>query len=84
MPTFVVILDEESPEAWDNIRNNWPAPKHYIHNKHIAYIREDTKLTAEVADTVGIGKDMLGIVYQVVYRSGFTSSSLVEWLEKYT
>ena len=82
MPIFAVMLDEENPEAWENVRSNWPAPHHHILDTRVAYVKDDTKLTAEVADTVGIGKDIPGMVIQADYKYGFTSASLVEWLEK--
>ena len=83
MPIYVLILDREDPAVWENVRSSWPAPDHHIHDGRVAYVKDDTRLTAEVAKTAATQDRFYGIVIQADYKSGFTSSSLVEWLNKY-
>lgn len=82
MSTFLIILDRPDKEAWEKIKNDWPAPNHHIHDDRIAFVVDGTLLTADISEKVGIGSEMGGIVSQIDFYSGHTSSSLVEWLKK--
>ena len=84
MSLYMIVLDQESPDLWEKVRTNWPAPTHYIHDARVAFVRDDKSLTSDIAEKIGIQKDAAGIVAQTDYYSGFTSSSLVEWLGKFS
>ena len=84
MPVYVLILDQEDPQVWENVRSNWPAPNHHIHDERVAYVKDDTKITSEVAETAAVGDKFLGVVVQADYKAGYTSPSLVEWLNKFS
>ena len=83
MPIYVLILDQEDPNVWENVRSNWPAPDHHIHDSRVAFVKDDTRLTSEIAETAATEDRFLGVVVQADYKSGFTSASLVEWLRKF-
>ena len=83
MSLYVIILDRPEPKVWETVKQTWPVPAHHIHDERVAFVKDDTRLTAEVKETVGITSGTAGIVIQADYYSGFTSSSLVEWLAKY-
>ena len=84
MPLYMIVLDEENSELWESVETNWPAPNHHIHDKRVAFVRDDKSLTSDIAKTIGIQKNASGIVTQADYYSGFASSSLVEWLGKFS
>ncbi len=81
MTIYVISLDQPSGSAWETVKAKWPDS--YLHNDHIAFVQDDNKrLTSEIADDMGIGSDLSGMIIQLDYYSGFTSSPLVEWLGK--
>ena len=83
MPLYVLILDTENSTVWENVKKNWPAPAHHIHDERVAFINDDKLLTGDISEKAGIKKESPGIVAKIDYYSGFTSSKLVEWLSKY-
>lgn len=74
-------LTPPSETSWDEIKRNWPSA--YVHRNTVAFVTDDgSKLTQEIADTAGISDAREGIVIQLDYYSGYTDSTLVEWLSK--
>ena len=82
MKIFTVVLDRPNETLWANLKSNWPEA-HYIHDDRVAFVvDEDTRLTAEIAKSIGIADGKSGLVIQMDYLSGHTTSSLVEWINK--
>lgn len=78
---YAIILDKPNETAWDNVRQIWP--RHYIADERVAYVVSENELTAAVAEKAGIKADGLnGVVIQMDYFSGFSSSALAEWVSK--
>ena len=81
MSLYVIILNHSNATVWQNVRAEWP--QHHIMDDRIAFVSADNTLTADIARAAGIGPDEAsGIVVQMDYFSGHTSSSLVEWISK--
>ncbi len=81
MPLYAILLNEPNESAWDKVRETWP--KHYVFDNRLALISTENVLTADVARDAGIGADgVSGIVMQMDFYSGHTSSTLVEWISK--
>ena len=83
MPLYILVLDKTDPQIWENVRKNWPAPDHHIHDDRVAFVKDNKRLTAEISEKAGIGNKSAGLVIQADYYSGRTSSPLVEWLERF-
>ena len=82
MAIYLIVLDRPNNGAWEKVKNNWPAPNHFIHDDRVAVILDDKLLTSDVSEKVGIGNGVSGIVSQMDFYSGHTSSRFVEWLKK--
>lgn len=79
---YAVVLDKPNDSVWEKIKSGWP-DTHYVHDERMAFVvDEDTKLTAEIAESAGIAEGVSGMVIQMDYFSGRSNSSLVEWINK--
>ena len=82
MALYAIFLNEPSDDEWAQVREAWQT--HHIFDDRLAFISADNALTAEVAKASGIGADdASGIVIQMDFYSGHTSTSLVEWISKH-
>ena len=82
MAIYLIVLDNPNDSVWERIKEDWPAPDHYIHDERVATILDGKVLTADVAEKIGIGDSVGGIVVQMDFYAGHTSARLVEWLKK--
>ena len=83
VPVYTVILTEEHPEAWENLKKEWPEDSHIINGRQAFVVSH--LLTSEIAEKIGIksGSDgATGMVVQMDYYSGTGPPSAVEWLDK--
>ena len=81
MSFYAIILDRPDAAAWEAIPNLWP--DHLIEDERFALISAENAVTAKIAEQIGIGADgAAGIVIQMDFYAGFTSSSVVEWIAK--
>ena len=81
MSLYAILLNEPSEAAWKKVKETWP--KNHVFDDRLALISTDNVLTADVARDAGIGADgASGIVIQMDFYSGHTSSTLVEWISK--
>lgn len=82
MALYLIILDKPAAGPWEAIPEHWP--DHLIIDDRVAYISADSKtLTANIAEKVGIGPEgPAGVVVQMDFFAGFSSSSLAEWISK--
>ena len=82
MALYAIVLNEPNDDAWAQVRETWPI--HHIFDDRLAFISADNALTAEVSKASGIGAEgTSGIVMQMDFYSGHTSTSLVEWISKH-
>ncbi len=81
MSFYVIILDTPNEAAWETIQEHWP--DHLISDSRLAFISAENAVTAKIADQIGINADGAhGIVIQMDFYGGYTSSSIVEWISK--
>lgn len=92
--TYVVILQQESAEAVDLLKQNYPGNAHYAVNSRLYFIRT-ADLIGGICEKVGILKDeksgdqvvkTRNLVSGVVLRlngisAGFASSDVWDWLD---
>ena len=82
MAIYLIVLDRPNKEVWGKVESDWPAPNHHIHDDRVALVLDNTLLTSDVSEKIGIGSEASGVVSQMDFYSGHTSRRLVEWLKK--
>ena len=70
MPLYVLVLDQPDSQVWENVRHNWPAPNHHIHDNRVAFVKDETRLTSEIAKTAATDDKFSGVIVQADYYSG--------------
>ena len=81
MSIYMILLDEPDEGAWETIPEHWS--DHLIFDDRLAFISAENAVTAKIAEQIGIGPDGAnGMVIQMDYYAGRTSTSIVEWLAK--
>ena len=83
MSLYAVILTRPSEDAWAAVRREWEG-KHHIVDDRLAVLKDDNALTSDIASELGMNAegDSRGIVTQMDYFAGRTTTSLVEWINK--
>ena len=81
MSLYAIILNAPNEAAWAAIPEHWP--DHLISDDRLAFVSAENALTAKIAEQIGIGADgASGIVIQMDFYGGYTSSSVVEWVAR--
>ncbi len=86
MAIYAVFLNDPNEEAWERVKKHWSG-RHYILTDHLAFVApEETTLTEEVASKIGMNEEegVTGIVIESSGHFGFNSSSLWEWMRKFS
>ncbi len=83
MALYAIILNAPNQEAWTKVQETWP--QHHFLDDRLAFVSVENALTADIARDAGIGADgARGIVIQMDYFHGHTTSTLVEWISKHS
>ena len=81
MSIYMILLDEPNEGAWEEIPKRWE--DHLIFDDRLAFVSAENTVTGKIAEQIGIGPDgATGIVTQMDFFSGRTSTLIVEWLAK--
>ena len=86
MSIYAVFLNDPDDEAWARVNEHWNG-RQYILSDHLAFVApEETTLTEEIANTIGINKDggVVGIVIESSGHFGFNNPGLWEWMRKFS
>ena len=86
MSIYIVALNEPSDQVWAALKENWPA-RHYVMNNVTAFVAPEGIVPADtICKTIGVSPEgqKRGIVGEIAGSSlqGWTSTGLVDWLQK--
>ena len=80
MAVFAIVLDEDTPDDWDELKRNFPSDHYFVLAERLAFVHSN-KTTLKTAELSGVSPDNPGMAIQIRRIDGWNVPELWEWIE---
>ena len=80
MAVFAIILDEDTPNDWDELKRNFPSDDYFVLTERVAFV-DSVKPSLKTAELSGVSPDNPGMAIHIRRIDGWNDPAVWEWIE---